>query len=125
MITHEEKSYVQKAKDFGSSVISSVRNFFSSSNSQSEANSATAVVKEIPSMEETRQMCLALYLEDYLSVLRSGTIDISVNPMDIIEDVAIIYHCLYAPTIHNGKGKSHHTKEWKCDNCKNVRKDLY
>ena len=70
-------------------------------------------------MEGTRLTCLALYLEDYLSVLRSGPIDISVNPMDIIEGVVNIYHCLYEPIVQNGCN----IKFWRFENLQQVRND--
>lgn len=60
---------------------------------------------EVPEMEDMRSLCLREYLQDYLTVFRSGILDPSVQPMHVIDGVKCIFKCLQIPQIQDGTPK--------------------
>ena len=54
----------------------------SGSSSKPEASGTNASLK-LPTMEETRLMCLRLYLSDHIASMRSGSVT---KPLELVQD---------------------------------------
>ena len=124
----EGKSWGKKVKEVGWGMLTSVKGFFggqsglqSGSDSSSEAaGNIPEDVFPVPEMEEMRKKCLEVYMAKYLAVFKSGIIDISLTPDDIIRNICHIYGCLHSPTIQDGTPRKGHTRDWKFGNLKHV-----
>ena len=88
----------QEKKGFIKTFFASLTSFVSGSSSKPEASGTDAALK-LPTMEETRLMCLRLYLSDHIASMRSGSI---AKPLELVQDIVNIHKCLYTPLIHNG-----------------------
>lgn len=85
--------------------------------SGTEASAPEAI--RLPTMEETRSLCLKVYLEKYYAALQSAHV---VQLFNVIQDILHIYDCLYSPIIHTEKSRlSSDAQEWKCSQLKHVR----
>lgn len=132
------KARIQEAKStwdniisIGSSALSSIKGVFrgSSQTDQSAKNESPAGAESapddvfpLPDMEHIRKTCLEVYLSDHLKVLKTGVIDMSIKPDDLIKDVHQIYHCLHELRIQDGTPNKPWTnpKVWKSKNLKEV-----
>lgn len=121
--TRKEKGRFQKFTGAVSEAMrSGLMSIFGSGNKES---SNTESGRELPSMEETRQICLGIYLAQSYDILRSGVIP---NPVALVDEMTHIRKCLYGPLLQDGKKTKYqhpYIKEWKYFNLIHVRSICY
>lgn len=127
----EAKSTWESIKSVGSAAWSSFKGMLpgSSQADQSTKNESPEAtlpdsddVFPLPDMEHIRKTCLEVYLNEHLKVLKTGVIDTSIKPDDLIKDVHQIYRCLHELRIQDGTPNKPWTnpKVWKSKNLKEV-----
>ena len=99
---HQLQLGAQDEKSFGQNVVgflSSLIGFVPDSDTQDDLILNDF---EVPEMEDMRWQSLEIYLQDFIDAFKTGVMNSSKDPMDIIHAVQFIYSGLHAPKIQDG-----------------------